>query len=261
MALILDENTAPADFTGQGDARGSPFFKAMARELGGSPGVKLIEAGKLVKGMYARSRLQQVFDLTQDQVGTVLVKAGVSTEVVPVWRRMLESASGFNFALPNVPASAHITTILQNGEGQGDKAIIRENTVSAQLGFECISRVSVPENLFSIVECKHPENRAISDTQVRQLSTAHAVWIFCKTGKFNIGARLVEHNAKQFDARYKFRMAGGKKNTRLDWEAILNRKALCLNRPDATVSSHHACLHVHTTASLTHNCVCRRNTK
>jgi hypothetical protein len=50
MALTLDEDTAPADFTGQGDARGSPFFKAMARELGGSPGVKLIEAGKLVKG-------------------------------------------------------------------------------------------------------------------------------------------------------------------------------------------------------------------
>ena len=144
---------------------------------------------------------------------------------------------------------------------EGDRAVVVANTVSSQLGVHACDEINIPEVIYALVTVSDPENFAISTTQVRLLSTAIVMWIWCKTGKFNLGARLVEHNAKQFDARYKFRMAGGKKNNRLDWEAILNRKALCLNRPDATVSSHHACLHVHTTASLTHNCVCRRNTK
>ena len=48
MALALDENSAPADFTGQRDAPFSPFFKSLARELGGSPACKLVAAKNLL---------------------------------------------------------------------------------------------------------------------------------------------------------------------------------------------------------------------
>jgi hypothetical protein len=124
---------------------------------------------------------------------------------------------------------------VHGGAAQGEQTVVRQNTISDQLGHADIDRVSVPESIFKLVVLIDPENQGLTDTAITLLSNAWALWLYCKTGKFNVGAKLTDHCAKQFAARYKRRVQGKKVATELDWLKTLKQKSYVLNRKDATV--------------------------
>jgi hypothetical protein len=92
-----------------------------------------------------------------------------------------------------------------------------------------------PQTQIKLVVLSDTENQGLTDPQITLLSNAWALWLYCKTGKFNVGAQLMNHCAKQFAARYKRRVQGKKETTELDWLKTLKQKSYVLNRKDATV--------------------------
>ena len=114
MAPPLDENSAPEAFAGHPEAGVSPYYKAMAKDLGGaqtSPGAKAIRVKDILKGQYARSKLGAMFRLTSSQFDKVLTQAGAAVE----WRDMVEETVGGKFAAPECPSSARLMVVSASG--------------------------------------------------------------------------------------------------------------------------------------------------
>lgn len=189
----------PEAFAGRGDARLSPFFRALGRDLGGSPGRKAAQCQQIIKVKYGRTKMKQLWRLTTVQMERVLQEVGADV----CWRPMIEDAGGFMFEVPDVPESA---ALVQTGgtlaAGRGELTRTVENTVADSLGVVSLCRIWVPEAIFALVTVCDPLNTRLKPAQVNILSTAWCVWLYCKTGKFNAGTALANHCGKQFDARY-----------------------------------------------------------
>lgn len=243
MAPPLDENSAPEAFAGHPEAGVSPYYKAMAKDLGGaqtSPGAKAIRVKDILKGQYARSKLGAMFRLTSSQFDKVLTQAGAAVE----WRDMVEETAGGKFAAPECPSSARLMVVSASGEnieGHGEVTVVKVNTVSDALGTKQIDRVIVPKVVFQSLpfEVMDAANVQLRAPDITALSRSFVLWVWCMTGKFNIGAPLCRHAAKQFDARHKLgldpKSPGGKD---LLWMGILLRQARLMDRSDASVRPH-----------------------
>ena len=173
MALTLTENSRPQDFTGQGDALLSPYMKSFARELGGTPARRMVAAKDLVKSRFCRTRMSQLFGLVPSQMETVLRDVGVEDAVS--WREMLEEGAGFQFAQCAQPRSALVTTIVHGHAAQGVKTVVRENTVSDQLGHAACGMVQVPDKLFGLVTTAHGHHlfTTNSASSTRRINNLH----------------------------------------------------------------------------------------
>ena len=91
----------PEDFKDKLDAPISPWFNAWAREMGGSPAEKLMQAKRLAKSRFARSRLSKLLDLTSVHFESILTDPLVKAD--PLWRPVAEDYLGRAFARPAVP--------------------------------------------------------------------------------------------------------------------------------------------------------------
>ena len=234
MLTALDENNAPEDFTGRGDALISPFFKSIGKRVGGSPQKRVIVLKDSVKRKYGRYSLNQMFRLAQTQFDGLLTEAGIDT----CWRPMIEETASMRFVAPStadaiVTFSAGRSVVPQEGRGEVKK--VKVNTVSDQLGSEQIVRVVVAPAILLLGPQGDADSIILSDPQVTTLSTALILWIYCKTGQFNAGVGLLDHCAKAFAARWKKRYS--KKNgwEPIRWYVVLFNRARCLDRPDSTV--------------------------
>ena len=234
MLTTLNENSAPEDFAGRGDARISPFFKSIGKRVGGSPQKRVLELKDSVKRKYGRYSLAQMFRLADTQFDGLLTEAGIDT----CWRSMIEESASMRFVAPST-ADAIVTfsggRSVVPQEGRGEVTKVKVNTVSDQLGREQIVRVVVAPAILLLGPQGDAHSIILSDPQVTTLSTALILWIYCKTGQFNVGVGLLEHCAKAFDARWKKRYC--KKNgwQPIRWYVVLFNRARCLDRPDSTV--------------------------
>jgi hypothetical protein len=95
--------------------------------------------------------------------------------------------------------------------------------------------VQVPDKLFDIVPTAHGQH--LSTTAVTTLSREWVLWIYSKTGKFNIGENLTGKCAAQFAARWKQVINKKGKVSDINWTGTLRNQAYLMNRPDASVSA------------------------
>ena len=90
MLTTLNENSAPEDFAGRGDALISPFFKSIGKRVGGSPQKRVLELKDSVKRKYGRYSLAQMFRLADTQFDGLLTEAGIDMQ----WSRDVFAALG-----------------------------------------------------------------------------------------------------------------------------------------------------------------------
>ena len=233
MSLLPDENSMPEDFAGKPDAAISPFYKALSRTLGGptsSPGAKAIKVKDLIKGRFARTKMGQMYALTTTQFDTVLIE--VKAHVC--WRPLIEEVGGGNFRVPQCPSSARLVEISSQAAdtGRGAVKVLKENTLTDEIGRSQVLKVWVPKHLFKSVYIMDTIHTALDSTQSGLLSTEWALWAFSKYGKLNFGIFFVRHCARQFEHVYP---KGFVRPGVLKWERILADKAICMNRNDASV--------------------------
>ena len=239
---LPDENNDPDDFAGIGDAGVSPFYKSLSKRLGGeltSPGAKAIKVKNLIKGRFARFKMKHMFKLTESQFDHVLVEAKADV----CWRPMIEELGGGKFEKPDCPSSAALVTFAARtasdmpAVGRGDVKVVKENTLSDELGRESVDRVWVPKSLLRSFHVMDTLNTEVGTTEAGILSLDWALWAFGKSGKLNFGIYFIRHCAKQFEQVYP---KGYAKPGILRWEKILGYKAECMARRDAAVR--HTCL-------------------
>jgi hypothetical protein len=235
MEALPDEDSPPEAFARYPLALVSPFFKSFARELGGSPAEKAIKVKNLVKGRYARTRMKQLFGLTTTQIDSVLMEVKAST----CWRPIIEELGGGKFVVPDCPSSAKLVPFSTDSPvdvGRGEVSQVKVNTLGDQLGKAQVARVWVPFSLFKISRLFGLASAELGTTAASELATEWALWVYSKTGQFNLGIHFIWQCARQFEHVYPKGTSPNKKRpTRLKWEQILEDKTNCMNRKDATV--------------------------
>jgi hypothetical protein len=235
-----NENSAPNAFAGHPDALLSPYYKSLAKELGGadrSPGNKAIAIKDRLKRKYLRTRMGQMFNLTTTQFDSVLTDVGAEVH----WRDVIQETGGGEFVKPECPSSARLALVNARdaGEAHGNITTVKENTVSHALGRAHIQCIVVPESIFQLVINFDIVNVKLRPTDITILSRAFVLWVWCKTGKFNLGAQICRHAAKQFEARHPLGIDPNSPMTQLDlcWYLILLRQSRVMDRPDSLVRS------------------------
>jgi hypothetical protein len=147
-----NENSAPNAFAGHPDALLSPYYKSLAKELGGadrSPGNKAIAIKDRLKRKYLRTRMGQMFNLTTTQFDSVLTDVGAEVH----WRDVIQETGGGEFVKPECPSSARLALVSARdaGEAHGNIITVKENTVSHALGRAQIQCIVVPQSIFQLV--------------------------------------------------------------------------------------------------------------
>jgi hypothetical protein len=99
------ENDGPEAFAGRDDARFSAYCRALARELGASPGKAMMEVSDIIRKRYAKTRIKHLFGpagLTAAQFEDVLEEAGGDKR----WRGLIEDQIGMTFQQVYCPLNA-----------------------------------------------------------------------------------------------------------------------------------------------------------
>jgi|TARA_B110000046_G_C12999806_1_gene401679 hypothetical protein len=233
---LPDESAPPEAYAGKGDAGISPFFKAIARDLSGSPADAALAVKDLTKKRFARTKLKQLFKLTDTQFEGVLRDAGAEV----TWRPMVEEYGGMKFAKVDCPSSALLVRVgeapaVLAARPQGALVEERENTVSKELGKVQCEMVLIPESMYALIELIDPMVMEVNEVQMGVVTMSVCVWIWCKTGKWNIGAFLLLLLAQQLARRFpKLQSCNGRPRT---WLKALTTKSQCYSRKDSAVRS------------------------
>ena len=253
MQADNEENVAPEFYSGKGDTKLTPAFKAVAHELGADFGQAAIDVKNLIKGKFMRTRLKHMFGLTGDQMDNILLEAGASRE----WRPRLEDMFGFTFAPVAVPDTAGIIMVgpgpKKKAQGKQEKLVF--NTISEELGETGCKRVAIPARVLSAVLILPGE--VLSDKKFGLLATLWMIYLFAKTGKTNVGVQLVRQHAKIFTAHFPNLTPLGKgENTReRTWEDVLYNKQTLWTRADVEVCQHAHGVHTVSLFPCRHTCV------
>ena len=239
MAPALLDDTAPLEaFKGQVDARFSPYMRAFAKDVGGSPAERMENIAPLIKKRFARAKMHQVFALTRNQFDGVLTEVGGD----PGWTPMIEENAGMSF-VTNDPSAAAVagtqssrSTEAERGEGEQTKTT--DNTLSKELGARQIKCLLVPQWVFDSIDVVDRQKEILSEGQFSIVSTAWALWLFCVLGKWNVGGAIIRQCARQIAEIYPKLAPIGKQNPRpLLWENVLKYKSELLARKDVLVRS------------------------
>ena len=231
---LPDENAPPEAFAGKGEALISPFFKAIARDLDGPLAQAALDVKDLTKRRYARTKLRQLFALTDSQFEGVLRDAGAEV----TWRPLIEEYGGFKFDKVNCPSSAALLRVAEApaamaAQPQGAKIEQRENTLSKELGKEMCGRITVPELIYALLELSDPRLQEVDERHMGYVTQAALVWLFCKSGKWNVGAYLLSLLAYQLSCRApNLRPCNGKPRS---WLKALTTKANAFSRTKSDV--------------------------
>lgn len=231
-ALHMDDDALLDDFVGKPDARVSPYCRAIAREIGGSPGKAAIVAGDIVKKRFAKTRLRQLFHLTTSQFESVLSEAGAD----PSWRPMFEEAAGMQFQVITCPVVTSSASIEKSRalalEGYGAQTLYKTNTLSVELGSASVSRILVPTEVFVVKITGDSRHYTLKQEEVTQIGNKMVAWMFAKKGKVNLGAPVIRELAKQTNVHYP--KISTKKGALTTWLKYLTGKFQVCNRSDAT---------------------------
>jgi hypothetical protein len=236
MLALPSPEDGPEAYAGKEDARLSPFFKALARELGGSPGRAITKTSEVVKKRWAKTRMRQLFQLTCDQFEATLVECGGDSN----WRPLIEDTAAMSFQRIERPDAAKQIANYSNSyktgimEGFGPVSVQRENTLTDELGMNKVRRIRVPESVFAVSNVTNSAHYILKQEEVTLLGNQCVAWVFCKTGKLNTGNRFVRHIAAQFKAR--FPRISTKEGVDTNWENYFLNKFKTCNRRDAHVS-------------------------
>ena len=93
------------------------------------------------------------------------------------------------------------------------------------------ARHKVPDAIFALIKLTDPKTMTVKEPVFSLASSAWALWLFGKRGKFNFGLGLIRFHAKQFAARFpNVEKCNGRAR---DWEGILKRKSYLMGRKDA----------------------------
>jgi len=236
MLARLDDAPRPEAFGGKRDALISPFFKAIAGELDGSPAERAIAVKNVVKRRFMRTRMSHMFALTDTQFDSVLIDVGADT----TWRPHIENLAQMTFTKSSAPPSATFAHIQPSdrhhfgGHGVAAGAVVetKENTLSDELGAEQVVKLMPPEFIWALVELMDPVNESVCEKQMTKICTELMVWLFCLFGKWNIGVAIIRRLARM--ATVRFPNVKAKSGS---WEKTLKYKSQCLSRKDASVSA------------------------
>ena len=198
------------------------FFKALARSMGGDNAEKALALSALIVNRFCRTTMGQLGQLTRGQLNGLLTEVGADV----CWRETIEDFTGLHFE--HLDQSVVIPTA-----GNGEQIRILCNTVSDQLGEYRVTCVWLPSAVWVNVHAVDEANTVLSPAQVSAIVLATCVWVFCKTGQFNIGTGLARHLAQQIPFRQKLEAREMRKE--IDWTRILLQKMYTLNRKDAIV--------------------------
>ena len=251
----------PEDFKHQLDAPISPWFDAWAREMGGSPAIKLGEAKKLVKSRYARSRLVKMLKLTSVQFEGILTEVDAD----PLWRPVAEDYLGQAFAKPEVPDSAALVLPSRGiiaaavlGPVRETKQNGKASTVAALMAPDEKEKQLLPAMCLSVIETPCPAQNNVSHPDFNRSTTELCAAFYCEHGTLSMGAPMVRHYGKAMRDRIKPPL-GSKGTTR--WpdptEKAIAIKISNWDRKDARVSSPKHPAPPHARCGLSLACCCQ----
>ena len=198
------------------------FFTSLAHSMGGDNAEKALALSALIVNRFCRTTMGQLGQLTRGQVNGLLSEVGADV----CWRETIEDFTGLHFE--HLVQSVVIPTA-----GNGEQIRILCNTVSDQLGDYRVSCVWLPSAVWVSVHAVDAANTLLSPAQVSAIVLAICVWVFCKTGQFNIGTVLARHLAQQIPFRQKLEARAMRKE--IDWSNTILQKLYTLNRKDAMV--------------------------
>ena len=214
----------------------SAFFTSLANSMGGERADKALALSDLIVSRFMRVTIGQMGQLTRGQVNALLSDVGADV----CWRETIEDFTGVRFE--------HLVheSVVPPSAGNGEQTRTLCNTVSDQLGEYRVSCVWLPSDVWVSVHAVDAANTLLSPAQVSAIVLAICVWVFCKTGQFNIGTGLARHLAQQIPFRQKLEAKQMRKM--IDWTNTILQKLYTLNRKDAMVRAR--CLSLTTSTLL-----------
>jgi hypothetical protein len=231
----LSGTQADSSFHNEWHLPHSTFFTSLANSMGGESAEKALALSALIVNRFCRTTMGQLGQLTRGQVYGLLSEVGADV----CWRETIEDFTGLHFE--HLVQSVVIPTA-----GNGEQIRILCNTVSDQLGDYRVSCVWLPSAVWVSVHAVDAANTLLSPAQVSAIVLALCVWVFCKTGQFNIGTVLARHLAQQIPFRQKLEAKQMRKL--IDWTNTILQKLYTLNRKDAMVRAR--CLSLTTSTLL-----------
>ena len=260
----LTEHDPPEAFRGQSDAKLSPFFKSLGKELGGPSETVAISIKDAIKRKWGRTRMKQMFGLTTLQIDTLFAELGAAH-----WRGTIEESLGMQFAAPLPATSGQLLltpreAVLMNAagqpdidscgvrikpEGEGNQEKVLNNTLSEELGAVALKLVMVPEVVYAAIDVGDRAHVVLKTGQMTELTNAWGVWTFANWGKLNVGAAFARVCAKQFAAQFKMYSPS-------EFEMKLKQKSYTLNRKNAHVGAPNRTSTSHAPTSYTRHTLC-----
>lgn len=219
MALAV---VSLASMQNDGDTFLVDFFSAWNGELPPSAGAVNDKICAAFVNKHGRGRFNSLFQLSRTLADEVVAASGGSDG----WTSTIEQLSGFKFALPTAPTSAHLAG-LRSGVPEAAEKPKAHMTLSDTLGSNRAAweAEKIPAHCYSVVTCACPLQSPLSEPDVSAFTDALLEYIAAKHGGWNLGLPLIRLYAAQTKRKFPHLPDRGQTaGVDRDWEVVIGGK-------------------------------------